>query len=101
MPNGKAKEVLAGYRVCDHGMGTKLAEYAETGPYHCEDCHFLKGRNKGEDNIFRDEDGRGRCDEKHMLKDKQVKHDDKGLAIVNIEKGCCRFVNNKGLADEE
>ena len=64
---------------------TKLAGYAESGPYHCEDCIYLK---KG----FKDESGKGRCNQPVMIVDSEVKHDNKGLAIVDIERGCCEFV---------
>jgi len=65
---------------------TRLAGYAEDGPYHCEDCIFLK-------KDFKDENGHGRCNQPVMISDSEVKHDGKtGLAIVNIEKGCCEFV---------
>lgn len=91
-----AKEILGG--KSGRGMGTPLAEYDETGPYHCEDCHFLKGRNNGKDSIFRDAKGKGRCDERHMIKDPKTVKDSQGRPIVDIEKGCCRFVNNKNLS---
>lgn len=69
---------------------TKLAGYAEDGPYHCEDCTFLKGKTKGE--IFKDGEGRGRCNHPVMISDPETEKDKSGLAIVNIEKGCCEFV---------
>jgi hypothetical protein len=85
-----AKKVLSGD---GRGIGTPVAEYATSGPYSCQNCHFLKGRNNGKDKIYEDSDGEGRCDERHMKKDPKVKHDSDGLAIVNIEYGCCRFVS--------
>jgi hypothetical protein len=72
---------------------TELAGYAEGGPYHCEDCIFLKGREQGEGKIFRDIDGSGRCDQSVMIADPQVKKDSQGRPIVNIEMGCCAFVS--------
>ena len=69
---------------------TKLAGYAEDGPYHCEDCEYLKGREAG--NIYRDTDGKGRCNQSVMMADPEVQKDSQGLAIVNIENGCCEFV---------
>lgn len=69
---------------------TKLAGYAEDGPYHCEDCIYLKGKTAGD--IFKDDSGRGRCNQPVMISDSEVGKDGKGLPIVNIEKGCCEFV---------
>lgn len=69
---------------------TKLAGYAEDGPYHCKDCIYLKGRTTSA--VFRDSDGKGRCSQPVMLADPQVKKDADGKAIVNIERGCCEFV---------
>ena len=63
---------------------TKLAGYATGGPYHCSDCIYLK-------KDFND-NGLGRCNHPVMIADTEVEHD-KGLAIVNIEKGCCEFVS--------
>lgn len=69
---------------------TKLAGYAESGPYYCGDCIYLKGLK--EDNIFKDEEGAGRCFHPVMISDVEVKKDEKGRPIVNIERGCCEFV---------
>lgn len=69
---------------------TKLAGYAEDGPYHCEDCVYLRGKKSGY--IYRDGSGKGRCGQEVMMADSQVKKDSEGFAIVNIEKGCCEFV---------
>ena len=71
---------------------TKLSGYSENGPYHCEDCTFLRGRKDGEDKIFHDENGMGRCNHPVVIADDEVKKDEKGIPIVNIEKGCCEFV---------
>ena len=73
---------------------TKLAGYAEDGPYHCKDCKYLK---KG----FVDENGKGRCNQPVMIADSEVKHDDKGLAIVNIQVGCCAFVDPPKKENEQ
>lgn len=70
---------------------TKLAGYAEDGPYHCEDCKYLKGKKEGK--IFRDSNGKGRCNQPVMMADSEVTKDSQHLAIVNIEKGCCEFVD--------
>lgn len=78
---------------------TKLAGYAEDGPYHCEDCKYLKGKREG--NIFKDADGKGRCLHPVMISDPEVKKDSKMLPIINIEYGCCEFVDQKKHADSE
>ena len=78
----KVKE--ASTSVADHGIGTPLAEYAETGPYHCENCVFVILRNKAHTV--------GLCSEKHMLKDQKTTKNSKGLAVVKLITGCCRFV---------
>jgi hypothetical protein len=78
---------------------TKLAGYAEEGPYHCEDCVYLKGKKQG--NVFKDDDGKGRCIHPMMIADLEVRKDSKLLPIVNIEKGCCEFVDQKGHEHEE
>lgn len=69
---------------------TKLAGYSEKGPYHCENCEYLKGLKDG--NVFVDESGKGRCIQEVMKADPEVKKDNDGLPIVNIPKGCCEFV---------
>ncbi len=95
MPNWT--QVIAGLKKLVEEIGafwpksTPLAGYAEDGPYHCEDCSFLKGKKEG--SIFVDENGKGRCPHPVMLADLKVKKDKSGIAIVNIEKGCCEFVD--------
>jgi hypothetical protein len=98
MPNWS--KIIAGLnKLIDevgNGLGfwpksTPLAGYAEDGPYHCEDCSFLKGKKEG--NIFVDSNGKGRCPHPVMLADKKTKKDKDGFAIVNINKGCCEFVD--------
>jgi len=71
----------------DRGIGTPSAEYAEEGPYHCSDCVYIAKRNP--------EKTMGLCFEKHMLQDAKtgdVHRNANGLAIVNLQKGCCRYV---------
>ena len=68
---------------------TELSGYATDGPYHCGDCEYLK---KDDGKIFRDVDGLGRCKQIVVIADSEVKKDDQGRPIVNIEKGCCEFV---------
>lgn len=70
---------------------TELAGYAEKGPYNCHICEYLKGAKQG--NIFRDENGKGRCSQSVMISDPDVMKDKNGLPIVNIEFGCCEFVD--------
>lgn len=87
-------------------IGTKLAGYAASGPYHCKDCKFLRGRTEGQ--VFRDQVGRGRCNHPVMMADPTVEHEEKPQsvagtggevdqpqpAIVDIQFGCCAFVDN-------
>lgn len=86
------KDILGG--AGSGGIGTKIAEYSERGPFHCEDCIYLKTPGPDKEH--------GLCKEKHMLKDPEVKTDKKsGLKIVNIELGCCRYVRPpKGKKNE-
>lgn len=86
--------------------GTKLSGYAASGPYHCKDCKWLRGRTQGQ--VFRDPVGRGRCNHPVMMADPQVEHEEPPQsvagtegeidkpqpAIVDIQFGCCEFVNN-------
>ena len=69
---------------------TDLAGYAENGPYNCHMCEYLRGAKEG--NIFRDEKGMGRCKQSVMIADPDVEKDKNGLPIVNVEFGCCEFV---------
>lgn len=69
---------------------TKLSGYAEDGPYHCGDCEYLKKTQDGE--VFKDKEGKGRCSQAVVIADPEVKKDEKGRPIVNIETGCCEFV---------
>lgn len=71
---------------------TELAGYAEDGPYSCAECEYLKGLKAG--NVFKDADGLGRCTQSVMIADPNTKKDQKGLPIINIERGCCEFVEN-------
>ena len=93
---GQLKKFIA--QVGTIWEGTALAGYAENGPYHCEDCHFLKGVHK---DIFKDSDGKGRCDHPIMIADSKIKKDDQGRPIVNIEKGCCAFISSIKKIEEK
>ena len=77
---------------------TKLSGYGEDGPYHCEDCVYLKGKKTGE--IFIDSEGKGRCTHSAVIADSEVKKDKNFLPIVNIQHGCCEFVDQKRDTDE-
>jgi hypothetical protein len=73
---------------------TKLAGYGEEGPYHCEDCIYAKGKKQND--LFKDENGKGRCLHEAMIMDPEVKKDKSMLPIINLEVGCCEFVDQKG-----
>ena len=85
---GRLKKLIADVGPIYPEGSTQLSGYGEDGPYHCEDCSFLKGQKTG--NIFKAEDGTGRCNHPVVISDSKVKKD-KNLAIVNIERGCCAF----------
>lgn len=69
-----------------HGEGTAASGYEEHGPYHCEDCQYLRKPGTPDKE-------HGLCPEKHVLKDPDVPtHKPTGLKIVNLERGCCYFV---------
>ena len=71
---------------------TRLAGFANDGPYSCSNCKYLKGRTEG--SIYLDEKGNGRCNQSVMIMDPEVQHDEKGLAIIPTpEKSCCEFVD--------
>jgi hypothetical protein len=70
--------------------GTSLSGYGEEGPYHCADCEYLVGKKKN--NVYRDSNGAGRCLHSIVKIDPKLKKDAKGLPIINIEHGCCEFV---------
>lgn len=71
---------------------TRLSGYAENGPYHCEDCSFLRRGADGK--IFKDSKG-GRCHHPVVIADPEVKKDESGIPIVNIQHGCCEFVDQE------
>ena len=88
-----AKDVLAGVEApkkspgySDKGMGTRVAEYATSGPYHCGNCVFAIRRDVPKE-------GQGLCNEPHVLKDPQVLAARRSkLKVVDLKNGCCRFV---------
>ena len=93
---GKLKKFVAD--VGTIWEGTTLAGYQERGPYFCGECHYLKGVHK---EIFKDENGLGRCDPPVMISDPQVKKDSEGRPIVNIKIGCCEFVESTKKIEEK
>ena len=59
---------------------TKLAGFAADGPYHCTNCEYLSA-------------DKTRCKQSVMMADPEVKHDEKGLAVItDAEHQCCEFV---------
>lgn len=77
--------------------GTPISGYAERGPYHCGECKYLKGRTEGLP--YRGPEGRGRCTHPIIAIDPRIKVDEQGRKIVNIERGCCEFVDDSGIVD--
>lgn len=78
--------------------GSAFSGYGEDGPYHCGDCEYLVGRKRND--IYRDSNGKGRCLHTIVQLDPKLKKDQKGLAIVNIERGCCEFVDVPEATEE-
>lgn len=85
------KRLLASVGSLWPAPSTKLSGYAEEGPYRCGNCEYLKGLEEGR--VFKDENGRGRCNQIVVIADPEVKKDDQGRPVVNIETGCCEFVS--------
>ena len=87
-----AKDVLAGEAGA---AGTKVAEYATQGPYHCGDCIWAVRKDVPEK-------GKGLCKEPHVLKDPQVPAARRSkLKVVDLIHGCCRFVTYpKGYVED-
>jgi len=75
--------------------GSKVSGYAEGGPYHCGDCKYAKGRKEGMP--WRDGQGRGRCGHPVIEQDSAVRVDEQGRKIINLEHGCCEFVDDSGI----
>lgn len=80
------KKIISGLKALLSDVGpiwpksTTLAGFASDGPYHCANCEYL---NKD----------RNRCNQEVMMADLEVKHDEKGLAIItDPERQCCEFV---------
>jgi probable phosphoglycerate mutase len=69
-----------------HEQGTALSGYAEGGPYHCEDC------------IHKPDKKTPLCLHPAVVVDPELQHRlvaiQTGPAIqINLERGCCRYVN--------
>jgi 2,3-bisphosphoglycerate-dependent phosphoglycerate mutase len=67
-------------------VGTKASGYSEDGPFHCEDCIHLT------------EPGQPLCIHPEILKDpelqdKLTQSGSQPAIEINLEQGCCRFVN--------
>lgn len=77
---------------------TKLSGYAEKGPYNCGMCEYAKGMKQG--NIFRDEQNRGRCLHPVVIADKETEKDKNLLPIINLERGCCEWVEEYEKEEE-
>lgn len=86
----------SGYSEAARGMGTRVSEYSEQGPFHCEDCTFAIRKDVPEK-------GQGLCNEPHVLKDPQIKAARRSkLKVINLEHGCCRFVRYpKGYTEKD
>ena len=72
--------------------GTTISGYSETGAYHCGDCSHLKGAMQGKP--FVGAEGKGRCDHPIVQLDPAIPMDSFGRKMVNIEHGCCEFVDS-------
>jgi hypothetical protein len=80
-----AKDVL-GAGDAAKGIGTKVSEYSEGGPFHCGNCVFAIRKDVPKE-------GQGLCNEPHVLKDPQVPTARRSkLKVVDLKNGCCRFV---------
>lgn len=66
--------------------GTPESNYAENGPYHCEDCVHRINANCIHPKVVKDS----------KLKDRLVQIDGKKAVKINLEKGCCRYVMPAG-----
>lgn len=72
--------------------GTTVSGYSEAGAFHCEDCSHLKGAMQGRPYVG--PEGKGRCDHQLVQLDPSVPTDSQGRKMVNIEQGCCEFVDS-------
>lgn len=67
-------------------QGTPDSGYEEHGPYHCEDC------------IHKTAPDQPYCIHPKVIKDRKLKEKvatigGKTVVQINLERGCCRFVN--------
>ena len=66
--------------------GTSESGYAEKGPYHCEDCIHKTAKDEPfciHPKVIADS----------QLQDRLVMIDNRPVIKINMEHGCCRFVN--------
>lgn len=78
-------------------QGTPVSGYEEKGPYHCEDCIHRIGGAKS-DLPF--------CIHPVVLSDPKMKkwrtqYEGQNAVKINMERGCCAYVNQEGHEDEE
>jgi len=70
-------------------VGTKRANYADTGPYYCGDCVHLPARESG-------------CIHPEIIADAAVPKLANGHGDVDAKRGCCRYVRpRKKTSDAE
>jgi hypothetical protein len=90
-----AGDALGKSGYLEKGAGTKISEYSEQGPFHCNDCiHAIRKDVPTK--------GKGLCNERHVMKDPQVPTARRSkLKIVDLVHGCCRFVTYpKGYVED-
>lgn len=75
--------------------GTRVSGYGEDGPYHCEDCRYLRGRLAGE--VVHADATHGECLHSIVKSDPEVRKCANGNGFVLIETGCCEFVDTSGI----
>lgn len=85
-PNGYSTVPV--FRTAEEAeQGTKHSGYAEDGPYHCEDCvHLIQPGQPycKHPEVVKDQD----------LQDRLVQIGTQPAIQINLEHGCCRYVNN-------
>lgn len=70
-------------------QGTKASGFASDGPYHCEDCIHMESKACYHPSVMKDPDLPDMPDGTPAAERKQ----DDGAIKVDIERECCRFVN--------
>jgi hypothetical protein len=86
--SGKAAPKKVIYAGDNASTGTKLAGYEEHGPYHCEDCMHQTD---------------GLCEHPAVTSDPELasRRNDDGLVEINLEHGCCEYVNQPLDKDDD